>query len=55
VEDASFSQNSSEVKKPRQARRTTNSVRSTSKNQAGKYNVGTKKSKPRDNSSRFDD
>ena len=55
VEDASFSQNINEVKKPRQARRTTASGRSNSKNQTGKYAVGTKKNKPRDNSSRFDD
>ena len=55
VEDASFSQNINEVKKTRQAGRTSNSGRSTSKNQAGRYTVGTKKNKPRDNSSRFDD
>ncbi len=55
VEDASFTQNLNEVKKPRQARRTTASGRSTSKNQSSRYTVGTKKNKPRDNSSRFDD
>ena len=55
IEDASFSQNINEVKKPRQARRTSTSGRSTSKSQTGRYNVGTKKNKPRDNSSRFDD
>ena len=55
VEDASFSQNINEVKKPRQARRTTSTERSNSKNQSGRYKVGTKKNKPRDNSSRFDD
>ncbi len=56
VEDASFSQNINEEKKPRQTRRTAASGRSTSKNQtSGRYSVGTKKSKPRDNSSRFDD
>ena len=55
VEDASFSQNTNEVKKPRQARRTAPSGRSSSKNQPGRYSVGTKKNKPRDNSSRFDD
>ena len=55
VEDASFSQNTSinEVKKPRQARTTTG--KSSSKNQTSRYSVGTKKPKPRDNSSRFDD
>ena len=55
VEDASFSSNINEVKKPRQTRSTGSSVRSTSKNKAGRYTVGTKKNKPRDNSSRFDD
>ena len=55
VEDASFSQNIDEVKKPRTTRRTAASGRSTSKNQSGRYTVGTKKNKTRDNSSRFDD
>ncbi len=55
IEDASFSQNINEVKKPRQARRTSTTGRSTSKSQTGRYTVGTKKNKPRDNSSRFDD
>ena len=55
VEDASFSQNISEVKKPRQARSSEASGRPTSKNKTGRYTVGTKKNKPRDNSSRFDD
>ena len=56
VEDASFSQNTdvNEVKKPRQTRRTTTG-RSNSKSQQSRYTVGTKKNKPRDNSSRFDD
>ncbi len=55
VEDASFSQNINEVKKPRQARRAAATAKSNSKNQTGRYTVGTKKNKPRDNSSRFDD
>ncbi len=55
VEDASFSTNINEVKKPRQTRSTAASARSTSKNKTGRYTVGTKKNKPRDNSSRFDD
>ncbi len=54
IEDASF-QNIDEVKKTRQPRRTTNEGRSPSKNQSGRYTVGSKKNKPRDNSSRFDD
>ena len=55
VEDASFSQNISEVKKPRQAKSSEASGRPTSTNKTGRYTVGTKKNKPRDNSSRFDD
>ena len=55
VEDASFSQNINQVKKPRQARSSAASGRSTSKNKTGRYTVGIKKNKPRDNSSRFDD
>ncbi len=55
VEDASFSQNINEVKKPRQARSSEASGRPTSKNKTGRYTVGTKTNKPRDNSSRFDD
>ena len=55
VEDASFSQNINEVKKPRQARRSPASGRAVSTNQTGRYTVGSKKNKPRDNSSRFDD
>ena len=55
VEDASFQQNTSEVKKVRQPRRVSNAGRSASKNQSGRYSVGINKKKPRDNSSRFDD
>ena len=57
VEDASFTQKNSDQKKPRQVRRSSSSMNPTSskKNQAGRYNVGSKQSKPRDNSSRFDD
>jgi len=54
VEDASF-KDSNQVKKPPETRRGSSSVRSSSKNQNGRYNVGTNKKKPRDNSSRFDD
>ncbi len=54
IEDASF-QNIDEVKQTRQPRRTTNVGRSTAKNQSGRYTVGSRKNKPRDNSSRFDD
>ena len=55
VEDASFSQSTNEVKDSRQGRRTAATGRSNSKNQTSRYTVGTKKNKPRDNSSRFDD
>ena len=54
VEDASF-KDANVVKKPRESRRASSSVRSSSKNQNGRYTVGTNKKKPRDNSSRFDD
>ena len=55
VEDASFSQSTNEVKDSRQGRRIAATGRSNSKNQTSRYTVGTKKNKPRDNSSRFDD
>ena len=54
VEEASF-QNAKESKKPRQARRASNSSKSSIRNQSGRYTVGSNKKKPRDNSSRFDD
>ena len=54
VEDASF-KDASQVKKPRETGRVSSSVRSSPKNQSGRYSVGTSKKKPRDNSSRFDD
>ena len=54
VEDASF-KDANEVKRSRATRRVNSSPRSSSKNQSGRYSVGTNKRKPRDNSSRFDD
>ncbi len=54
VEDASF-KDANQAKKPRGTRRVSSSIRSSSKNQNSRYNVGTNKKKPRDNSSRFDD
>ena len=54
VEDASF-KDTNQAKKTRENRRASSPVRSSSKNQNGRYNVGTNKKKPRDNSSRFDD
>ena len=54
VEDASF-KDTNQVKKTRETRRVSSSGRSSSKNQNSRYNVGTNKKRPRDNSSRFDD
>ena len=54
VEDASF-KDANQAKKTRETRRVSSSPRSSSKNQNSRYNVGTNKKKPRDNSSRFDD
>ena len=54
VEDASF-KDTNQVNKTRETRRVSSSARSSSKNQNGRYTVGTNKKKPRDNSSRFDD
>ena len=54
VEDASF-KDANQNKKPSGNRRVSSSVRTNSKNQNSRYNVGTNKKKPRDNSSRFDD
>ncbi|MBO8205514.1 hypothetical protein HA149_00350 [Prochlorococcus marinus XMU1406] len=54
VEDASF-KDANPAKKPRETRRVSSQARSSSKNQNSRYNVGTNKKKPRDNSSRFDD
>ena len=60
IEEASFTQKNSEIKKPRQNRRSTSTrsardAKSSVKNQSSRYSVGSKKDKPRDNSSRFDD
>ena len=54
VEDASF-KDANQAKKPRETRRVSSTPRSSTKNQNSRYNVGTNKKKPRDNSSRFDD
>ena len=53
VEDASF-KDANQVKKSSGTSRVSSSPRSSSKNQNSRYNVGTNKKKPRDNSSRFD-
>ncbi len=54
VEDASF-KDANQAKKSSGTRRVSSSLRASSKNQNSRYNVGTNKKKPRDNSSRFDD
>ena len=54
VEDASF-KDANQVKNKLETRRGGSSARSSAKNQNSRYNVGTNKKKPRDNSSRFDD
>ena len=55
VEDASFTQKNSNLDQSKQVRRAASNPKSNNRNQAGRYNVGSKKDKPRDNSSRFDD
>tara|TARA_Y100001970_G_scaffold154268_1_gene188902 strand:+ start:11381 stop:12310 length:930 start_codon:yes stop_codon:yes gene_type:complete len=55
VEDASFISKDDQSKKVRQSRRSATNTKSTIKNRGGRYNVGSKENKPRDNSSRFDD
>ena len=55
IEDASFVQKNDEARKNRSTRRPTSNSKGTENNQSGRYNVGTKRQKPRDNSSRFDD
>ena len=54
VEDASF-KDADVVKNSRENRRASSTARSSSKNQNGRYTVGSNRKKPRDNSSRFDD
>ncbi len=55
IEDASFTNKSSQRNRQNQIRRSSNSINSNTKNQSGRYSVGSNKDKPRDNSSRFDD
>ncbi len=54
VEEASFLDKNNELKRNRLDRRAINN-NTNIKNQKGRYNVSSKKDKPRDNSSRFDD
>jgi len=55
VEDASFLDKNNELKRTRPERRTTKDPKTNFRNQKGRYNVASKRDKPRDNSSRFDD
>ena len=55
VEDASFLDKNNDLKRSRTQRRTTTEPKTQFRNQKGRYNVASKKDKPRDNSSRFDD
>ena len=55
VEDASFLDKNNELKRKRPERRVRNDPKTNFSNQKGRYNVASKRDKPRDNSSRFDD
>ena len=55
IEDASFTNKSSQRNRQNQIRRSSNAINSNTKNQSGRYSIGSNKDKPRDNSSRFDD
>ena len=54
VEDASFIQNN-ESKQSRSVRRSSSNINKDKNLKTGRYSVGSKKEKPRDNSGRFDD
>ncbi len=55
IEDAAFTPKNNLGNKPSQNRRTSVNQKANSKNQSGRYSVGSKRDKTRDNSSRFDD
>ena len=55
VEDAAFTPKDIKQKPTRQSRRSATGSKTVDKNRSGRYNVGSKGDKPRDNSSRFDD
>ena len=55
VEDASFLDKNNELKRTRPERKVTSDPKRNLRNQKGRYNVASKRDKPRDNSSRFDD
>ena len=55
VEDASFLEKDNRLKRKKPERRVINDPKTNLRNQKGRYNVASKRDKPRDNSSRFDD
>ena len=55
VEDASFIPKKDDVTRSRRKPSSVNELKTNYKNQKGRYTVSSKKDKPRDNSSRFDD
>ena len=55
VEEASFLDKNNELKRTRSESKATNVPKRNLRNQKGRYNVASKRDKPRDNSSRFDD
>jgi len=55
VEDASFLDKNNELKRKRPERRVASNPQTNVRSQKGRYNVASKKERPRDNSSRFDD
>ena len=55
VEEASFLDKNNELKRNRPERKATNDSKRNLRNQKGRYSVASKRDKPRDNSSRFDD
>ena len=55
VEDASFTPKNNDLSQERKESRRASSQKTNIKNQNGRYSVGSKREKPRDNSSRFDD
>jgi len=55
VEEASFLDKNNELKRTRPESKATNVPKRNLRNQKGRYNVASKRDKPRDNSSRFDD
>ena len=55
VEEASFLDKNNELKRKMPERRVTNNPKTNRISQKGRYNVASKRDRPRDNSSRFDD